>query len=62
MAKNLKLTIKNTQIAEAINLGSLKDKLAKKKQETEENSIKFSTLSEEEVLLECEIKATPTRP
>lgn len=32
MAKNLKLTIKNTQIAEAINLGSLKDKLAKKKQ------------------------------
>lgn len=33
MAKNLKLTIKNTQIAEAINLGSLKSKLAKKKQE-----------------------------
>ena len=30
MAKHLKLTIKNTQIAEAINLGSLKDKLAKK--------------------------------
>lgn len=35
MAKNLKLTIKNTQIAEAINLGSLKSKLAKKKQELE---------------------------
>lgn len=31
MAKHLKLTIKNTQIAEAINLGGLKDKLAKKK-------------------------------
>lgn len=31
MAKNLKLTIKNTQIAEAINLGSLKNKLASKK-------------------------------
>lgn len=33
MAKNLKLTIKNTQIAEAINLSGLKSKLAKKKQE-----------------------------
>lgn len=32
MAKNLKLSIKNTQIAEAIQLGSLKDKLAKKKE------------------------------
>ena len=31
MAKNLKLNIKNTQIAQAINLGKLKDKLAKKK-------------------------------
>jgi translation initiation factor IF-2 len=30
LAKNLKLTIKNTQIAEAVNLGSLKDKLASK--------------------------------
>ncbi len=33
MAKNLKLNIKNTQIAEAINLGGLKSKLAKKKVE-----------------------------
>lgn len=32
MAKHLKLTIKNTQIAEAINLGNLKSKLAKKKE------------------------------
>lgn len=31
MAKNLKLTIKNAQIAEAVNLGSLKNKLASKK-------------------------------
>lgn len=31
MAKNLKLNIKNTQIAEAIKLDSLKEKLAKKK-------------------------------
>lgn len=31
MAKNLKLNIKNTQIAKALNLDSLKDKLAKKK-------------------------------
>lgn len=35
MAKHLKLTIKNTQIAEAINLGKIKDKLAKKKELTE---------------------------
>ncbi len=33
MAKNLKLNIKNTQIAEAINLSGLKSKLAKKKAE-----------------------------
>lgn len=33
MAKNLKLNIKNTQIAQAINLGGIKDKLAKKKAE-----------------------------
>jgi translation initiation factor IF-2 len=32
LAKNLKINIKNTQIAKAINLGSLKDKLAKKKE------------------------------
>lgn len=31
MAKNLKINIKNTQIAEAINLKGIKDKLAKKK-------------------------------
>ena len=33
MAKNLKINIKNAQIAGAINLGSLKSKLAKKKEE-----------------------------
>ncbi len=33
MAKNLKLNIKNTQIAEAINLSGLKGKLASKKQQ-----------------------------
>lgn len=31
MAKNLKLNIKNTQIAQAVNLSSLKDKIGKKK-------------------------------
>ncbi len=31
MAKNLKINIKNTQIAKAINLGGIKEKLAKKK-------------------------------
>lgn len=35
MAKNLKLNIKNAQIAEAINLSGLKSKLAKKKEEQE---------------------------
>jgi translation initiation factor IF-2 len=35
LAKNLKLNIKNTQIAEAINLSGLKGKLAKKKEEEE---------------------------
>ncbi len=35
MAKNLKLNIKNAQIAEAINLSGLKGKLAKKKEEGE---------------------------
>ncbi|MBN9377116.1 MAG: translation initiation factor IF-2 [Chlamydiales bacterium 38-26] len=40
MAKNLKLTIKNTQIAEAINLGKLKSKIAKKQEETEEKPAK----------------------
>lgn len=38
MAKNLKLNIKNTQIAEAINLGGLKSKLAKKQETTQKKS------------------------
>lgn len=44
MAKNLKLTIKNTQIAEAINLGKLKSKIAKKQasEEKEEKPVKKS--------------------
>lgn len=45
MAKNLKLNIKNTQIAEAINLGSLKDKLAKKKAEASEEADKGTAKS-----------------
>lgn len=36
MAKNLKLNIKNTQIAQAVNLSSLKDKIGKKKAEVKE--------------------------
>lgn len=36
MAKNIKLNIKNTQIAEAVNLSGLKGKLAKKKAESAE--------------------------
>jgi translation initiation factor IF-2 len=37
LAKNLKLTIKNTQIAEAINLGKLKTKIANKQAPEEKN-------------------------
>ena len=36
MAKNLKINIKNTQIAKAINIGSLKEKLAENKKEAAE--------------------------
>lgn len=43
MAKNLKLNIKNTQIAQAINLSSIKDKLAKNKEEAEENKKPLAT-------------------
>lgn len=38
MAKNLKLNIKNTQIAQAVNLSSLKDKIGKKKAEAKEEA------------------------
>lgn len=40
MAKNLKLNIKNTQLAKAIDLGGLKNKLAKKVAETEDIPLK----------------------
>ena len=40
MAKNLKLNIKNAQIAEAINLSGLKSRIAKKKKPTEEEATK----------------------
>ena len=52
MAKNLKLHIKNTQLAEAINLSGLKAKLSRKKgQSPEEEELKPS--------LEAEIVFTP---
>lgn len=49
MAKNLKLNIKNTQIAQAINLGGLKKALAKKKEEAtpEEKPLAKAALPEE---------------
>lgn len=40
MSKNIKLNIKNTQIAKAVNLGSIKEKLAKKKAPEEEKPVK----------------------
>lgn len=42
MAKHLKLNIKNAQIAEAVNLGSLKNKLAKKKEAPAETPVEES--------------------
>jgi len=39
LAKNLKLNIKNTQIAKALNLGSVKEKLALKKAGAEEDEL-----------------------
>jgi len=57
LAKNLKLNIKNTQIAEAINLGGLKEKFAKRKADIEE----LAPSSEEKANLEKpEGKATIT--
>lgn len=40
MAKNLKINIKNTQIAQAVNLGNLKKNLSKKKDSSEDDSKK----------------------
>lgn len=42
MAKNLKLSIKNTQIAQAVDLGNLKSKLAQKVADTEETPAKVA--------------------
>lgn len=60
MAKHLKLTIKNTQIAEAINLGGLKDKLAKKKATGEDVPEKKTASSKSKIAKEeAEAKALP---
>lgn len=40
MSKNIKLNIKNSQIAQAVNLGSIKEKLAKKKAPEEAKPVK----------------------
>lgn len=47
MAKNLKLNIKNTQIAQAIDLGGLKSKLAKSKAEAPEQPKETATSKKE---------------
>ena len=57
MAKNLKLNIKNAQIAEAINLSGLKNKLAKKKEEEEPK--KSSTTKPEPKSLKSESEELP---
>jgi translation initiation factor IF-2 len=57
LAKHLKINIKNTQIAEAINLGSLKNKLAKKK--AEDNPPEASAIKSSQ---EIEPKQTADQP
>lgn len=47
MAKNLKLNIKNAQLAEAVNLSGLKSKIAKKKQEKAQASTQAEPVKEE---------------
>ncbi len=44
LAKNLKINIKNTQIAQAINLSGVKDKLAKRKQEPSQGEVETPTI------------------
>jgi translation initiation factor IF-2 len=62
LAKNLKLTIKNTQIAEAVNLNSLKDKLAKKAQVSEESKTEAPKADKVEKAEANKPKAKSTKP
>ncbi|MGZ3633538.1 MAG: translation initiation factor IF-2 [Parachlamydiaceae bacterium] len=47
MAKNLKLNIKNTQIAQAVDLGGLKSKLAKKKADSDASTERETPVTKE---------------
>ncbi len=58
MAKNLKLKIKNEQIAAAVNLGGLKDKLAKKKADKESTSDKAAPEAKAKAPKKAETKAS----
>lgn len=58
MAKNLKLTIKNTQIAQAINLDALKSKLADKKSSQEEEPKKAKAAASKPVAKPTKAKKT----
>lgn len=66
MAKNLKLNIKNTQIAEAVNLSSLKNKLAAKKKseekpaETKAKPVKEKAVSSTETVKDVKIEKEET--
>lgn len=66
MAKNLKINIKNAQIAGAINLGSLKSKLAKKEEAPAEESVKGETrkdiAKEKAPVKEAKRSAVPSAP
>ncbi|PJD98203.1 MAG: translation initiation factor IF-2 [Parachlamydia sp.] len=60
MAKNLKLTIKNTQIAKAINLGAVKSKLASKKHtpEAQDQQEEAKSVPKSSKKVEEEVKST----
>lgn len=65
MAKNLKLNIKNTQIAKALNLDDVKDKLAKKKagkttsEQDNKPKAKKAKPAKEKVQVEKEVPVSP---
>ena len=59
MAKNLKLNIKNTQLAKALDLGGVKEKLSKKSSEGAKKEKKPASKS---TISKAKVKIGPTRP
>lgn len=62
MAKHLKLNIKNAQIAEAVNLGSLKNKLAKKKEAPAETPVEETSVQKTAAKAAAPVKSEAEEP